>query len=619
MATKKVRKPTKAELQLDAKLSNLQDSCTIEIRMHSVTQQQERENIAQIYYWWQEAYKIPAYYNAKLAYLPPEQQRNTTDKFNFAPVLRLFYGVYTLSNSKRSRMSSALNAMHEEWEAKPKLYKQDVAKLANFIDQNKGITGLAKQQAKIAPASTPADDIRTEMLLDEYEEKQASIASTDNGYDKYSFQELRRRLGRSVHVEVTDTHRKEALQDEAQDYWRKANGIASFDLDFGVESNKRKYSLALVRVDNDKMEVINTSVEEDIIKAALLSSYRKQFASVPRNLRYVLELLRTQFIGGKIAKQLAKVPEFGVGANGKKIEIRTRVIAIPSKNTLVFSPLDCKSGLVTVSTPAKQMLNVVDSDFYLPGHIKLYLQNRLIANEDCNQFSVSNVGKVMAMHFAPCIAYVMKLENKAMPADFSYVEFVTFHPVDEVHSQVVLNDKYISTIKTKFKFSAGLVQKLAMQYADKWMMLKGDHASRPENDLCTFAVTANAFEFEIFDKADDIGADPVCLHNKKLKLAKPYKHHFKCRDLMVALSGIGALQLVGDVEMLLDGNVLVLKYSTDAASFTTAIPTYSNQTKQRNSSAFSVYQPKLYTEHKATTKYVMPIDEDALIPVYCYA
>ena len=127
MASKKP-KLTPAEKQLDEQLNTLQDSCVQELRMHYVTQQQERENIAKIFYWWQEAYKIPDYYNAKLAHLPQEQLRKTITKFNFAPVLRLFYGVNTLGDSKRSRMSSALNAIHEEWQAKPKLYKQNVAK-----------------------------------------------------------------------------------------------------------------------------------------------------------------------------------------------------------------------------------------------------------------------------------------------------------------------------------------------------------------------------------------------------------------------------------------------------------------------------------------------------------
>ncbi len=618
MATNK-SKALPIEVQLDAKLSTLQDSCAHEIVMHYQTRQQERENLAQIYYWWQEAYKLPAYYNAKLAHLPPEQLRNTTDKFNFGPVLRLFYGVYGLQDYKRSRLSSALNAMHEEWEAKPELYKQDVAKLANYIDQSKGVSGLAKQKAKIAPAASPDDEILTDIQLDEHEAKQAAASNqTDTDYDDFKFQEERRRRGRPVFVDVDDAQRREALTDEAQDYWRKANGIASFDLDFGIEANKRKYSLALVRVDDDKMSVINTSVDEEIIKSALLLSYRKQLASVPRNLRCVLEVLRTQFVGGKVADQLQKVPELGLDNDGEQVKTYSRLICIPSSNQILLSPIGSKSGLVTTSTPSRQYLNVVDGDFYLSGGPKNYLQRRLIANDDCNQFSVSNVGRVMAMHEAPCVVYVMKLTSKSMPADFAYIDFVSFDKAN-ADSQVCLDDKYIAAIKSKFKINASTMHKLAKQYADKWMTLKGDHASRPENDLCTFAISADAFQFEIFDKNEDIGADPICKHNKKLKLTNPYKHHFKCRDLMVALSGIGALQLEGDVEMLLDSNMLVFNYRNDIASYTTAIPTVNKQTGKRNEKGFVAYKPKPYTSHTAAASHVQHVDDDALTPVYCYA
>ena len=623
MATNKSRL-TQAEKQLDAKLDALQNSCVQWVHMHYVSQQQERENLAEIYYWWKDAYKIAAYYNAKLAHLPPEQRRNTTDKFNFGPVLRLFYGVNTLDDTKRSRMSAALNAIHDEWQSKPKLYKQDVAKLANYIDQNKGVTGLAKQQAKIASSPTPSEDIKTEMALDEHEAKQAVFAAAvteeeaDEAASHFAFVEERRRRGRTEHVDITDSQRKEALLDDAEDYWRKANGIASFDLDFGIEANKRKYSLALVRVDGEKLAVINSSIDEQIIKAALLASYRKEFASVPKNLRCLLEVLRTQFIGGKVAEQLGKIPEL----NDDEAEVHARLICIPSANQLLLSPINSKSGVVTLATPASQYLNVVDGDFYLPTHCKFYLSNRLLSNDDINQFAVASVPNVMAMHKAPCVVYTMKLSNKAMPADFAYIDIVSFAAStgkSKEYSQVALNEKYISAIKSKVKVSSGVMHKLAKQYADKWLKLKGNHANRPENELCTFAVGTDAFEFEIFDKKEDIGADPVCPIGKKLKLASKYKHYFKCRDLMPALSGMGALQLVGDVEVLLDDNVIVFKYSTGVASYTTAIPTVSKQSKKRSEKAFVVYQPKPYVSHANAANHTLPADENALTPVYCHA
>lgn len=636
MTTKK-KKPTKAELQLDAKLNDLQDSCTQELRMHYVTQQQERENLAQIYYWWQEASKIPDYYASKLAHLPQEQLRQTVGKINFAPVLRLFYGVTTLNDSKRSRMSSALNALHEEWEAKPKLYKQDVAKLANYIDQNSGVTGLAKQQAKIAPPPTtsashttqttiPAD-IQTDIQLDEYEAQQVAN-NAPVGFDiadsKAKSAQRRKQLGRPEHVEITDAHRKAALADEAQEYWRNANGIASFDLDFGIEANKRKYSLALVRVDGDKMAVINSTIDEEIIKAALLASYRTQYASVPKNLRCLLEVLRTQFIGERVASQLDKVPEFGIDKDetGQGIKIFKRMIFIPSANQILFSPVSSKSGVVTASTPVKTYLNITSADFFLSGGPRHYLNKRLLANDDVNQFTVNNVPRIMVLHKAPSVVYTMKITNKAMPADFAYIDIVSFgvNKDKTKHlTQVALNDEYIAAIKQKFTVSAGILHKLAKQYADKWLESKGDHASRPENDLCTFAVTANSFDFEIFDKDGNVGSNTSCVTGTSIAISAAYKHTFKCRDLMPALGGIGALQIVGNVEMLLDDNVLVFKYSTGVASYTTAIPTYNKKTRKRNENAFTTYQPKSYRSHSNSPDAAAPLDDDALTPVYCYA
>jgi hypothetical protein len=630
MASKK-SKLTPAENQLDAQLSTLQDSCVQELRMHYVTQQQERENIAKIYYWWQEAHKLPDYYNGKLAHLPQEQLRKTSTKINFSPILRLFYGVNTLNDSKRSRMSSALNAIHEEWQAKPKLYKKNVSKLANYIDQNSGVTGLAKQQAKISPPSTVSPSLTSDILLDEHEaEEAADKAENPSNYTSAPNRVSKPRPEKAVIVEVTDIQRRQALLEEAEEYWRKASGVASFDLDFGVNANKRKYSLALVRVDGKQLHFIDSSIDEQVIKSALLASYRRQFSPVPNNLRCVLELLRTQFVAGKFREQLEKAPDLGYerDEDGKFVEARKRLVFISVSSELLISPICSRSGVATSSKPRKKLLKFGNNDFYLPSYSKIYLEKRLLGNDDINQFSVANVGKIMAIHKAPSIVYAMKLTNKAMPADFAYIDVVSFSFDDRKEfTQPKLNEKYVSSIKNRFKITAHTMHKLAKQYADKWIESKGDHASRPENDLCSFAVASDALEFEIFDKAGDIGADTVCSLNKKLKLTRKLKFLFKCRDLMPALSGIGALQLDSDVELILDKNVLVFKYETTAASYTTAIPTFNKQTRKRNEDAFVVYQPKPYRNHTdraisdagSFDEFNEPIIEDDLIPVYCYA
>jgi hypothetical protein len=633
MATKAA---AKIEKELDAQLNTLQDSCVSELRMLSVTRQQERENLAKIYYWWQEAHKLPDYYNAKLAHLPPEfQNRTTSDRFNFSPVLRLFYGVYTLDESKRSRRSSVLNGLHEEWEAKPKLYKQDVAKLANYIEQNGGITGLAKKLAKITPSAVANADVRTEIALDEYEAKQVEQqAQFESDLEYVSKHGKPVRLVKHIKLEVTDAQRKEALGEVAVDYWRKANGIASFDLTFGIDTNKRQYSLALVRVDGESFEVLNTNVDETVIKSALLSSYRKQFSTVPQSLRCILESLRTQHIGGKARKQIEKTLELGFekNAQGEFVHARKRMAFCPSQNQILLSSVSSKAGVVTLATPTNQLIKSCSNDLYMPVYSRRMLERRLIENDDINQFVVSSPNTIKPYSTLPSIIYGLKLTNKAMPADFSYVDILPFVSGDALnYSQVTINSPYISAIKSKYKINPTTLHKLAKQYADKWLESKGDHANRSENELCTFAVTSTEFQFEIFEKTNEVGSNPPCPIGKKLKIFKPYKQHFKCKDLMPVLSGIGALQLEGDVEMVLDSNVLVFKYKTTAASYVTAIPTCIKATKERNTKAFTVYQPQPYSkplrskQHEIDEYFESKFDDynelvidDDLIPVYAY-
>lgn len=637
MATKKPKKPKKtaAEIKLDAQLDTLQDSCVEELRLHYVTRQQERENLVKIYYWWQEAYRLPDYYNAKLAYLPPELLRNTTDKFNFAPVLRLFYGVYTLDDPKRSRMSSALNALHEEWQAKPKLYKQDVAKLANFIEQNKGITGLAKKQVNIAPASSANADIKADIALDEYEAmaraKQAEFA---NDYEYVAKRVKLVRANKRIKLEVTDAQRKEALSEAAENYWRKANGITDFDLTFGVETNKRKYSLALLHIDGETFTVIDTNVDEAAIKSALLAAYRKQFAAVPQSLRCLLEILRTQHVGGAVRKQLEKTLELGIekNAQGKLVYARKRLVLCPANNQILLSPISSKAGVVSIATPKSRLIKETDCDFFMPGYSRSLLERRLIENDDINQFDVSSPSIFKPYNTKPSIIYGLKLTNKAMPADFGYIDILPFVSGDASnYSQVTVNTTYLAAIKSKHKIDAATMHKLAKQYADKWLDGKGNHSNRPENTMCTFTVADTYFKFEIFEKSGDVGADPICTIGKKLKLSQPYKQYFKCKDLMPALSGIAALQLDGEVEILLDSNVLAFKYKTAVASYITAIPTCIKGTDQRNSKAYIAYQPRPYSkplrsqqdeidaffEAKFDDYNELVLDDD-LIPVYMY-
>jgi hypothetical protein len=75
------------------------------------------------------------------------------------------------------------------------------------------------------------------------------------------------------------------------------------------------------------------------------------------------------------------------------------------------------------------------------------------------------------------------------------------------------------------------------------------------------------------------------------KISSAVSLNFVCLDLFPVLSSLGALQLTTDVELLLDVNVAVFKFSTAAGDFLVAVPTCDNKGKRNKSQAFVEFAP----------------------------
>ena len=66
---------------------------------------------------------------------------------------------------------------------------------------------------------------------------------------------------------------------------------------------------------------------------------------------------------------------------------------------------------------------------------------------------------------------------------------------------------------------------------------------------------------------------------------------FLSKDLCLALNGIADLPLTSDIQMAWSEDILVLRYATDIADYTVAIPT--TVAGRRKDTAFAVYAPAI--------------------------
>ncbi len=132
---------------------------------------------------------------------------------------------------------------------------------------------------------------------------------------------------------------------------------------------------------------------------------------------------------------------------------------------------------------------------------------------------------------------------------------------------------------------------VAKNGADKWLAGKGNHANRETNRYTQLTLSNKSLRLDFDYKDGKALAHFEFQLPTTAKLQTTYKQKFVCLDLMPVLSALGALQLTTDVQLLLDENVVVFKYSTGAGDFVVAVPTCDNKGKRVKSAAFTKYMP----------------------------
>ena len=99
--------------------------------------------LSELYLWWREANEIEGFLDQEYSLLP-RKPKKVNYGTNYGPLMRITFGINNLTNQKIDTYSRALNSVHREFEANPKLYEKDgAAKLTNFIDQSNGLSALA--------------------------------------------------------------------------------------------------------------------------------------------------------------------------------------------------------------------------------------------------------------------------------------------------------------------------------------------------------------------------------------------------------------------------------------------------------------------------------------------
>lgn len=613
--------------QLDSELNALQSDCDAVETKYVGARNELYKTIARVYYWWRKADAQKGYLDEKIEQMGGVFKKESKHGYNFSPVLQLVYG-NSIGDPEISKRGRVLNLLHEEYKKSPKKYGTDVVKLANYINQKSGMTkmvqdsitapsiktleALVKKQ-NIAGASDAALPTSIEINAAKQNAVNEDIAAELTEAEMLA--ELVKEYGHEYvfiqkpklveKVRLSPVVKKSKLAAEAEAYWKKNSGLGLIDADFGFETDTSNFGLAVVKRDATGVSVVNTFVDSELIKQALATAYETQYAALPASLRCMYETLKTQLLPDHVAQNMEGKWDDG---NVKKqtwekrkdsvVTVQVPVKAIPrlvhtgEANLFILSPIATDVGVCTMVAPSSNVLAKHKHDVYLAPRNKKNLERLVLNTGNMNCYKPANQASVQQA-IEP-YSHRVQLTSVADISDFYFVDFYPFAASSPTnYAQAMIDVAYEKKIKTKIHLPRSFVHAVAKNGADKWLAGKGFHANRPSNHFTQLTLNGNSLRLD-FDYKD---GKAVAHYDFPLpaatKMQGVYKQKFVCLDLFPVLSALGALQLTTDVQLLLDDNVAIFKFSTAAGDFVIAVPTCDIKGKRVNSAAFDQYIPNV--------------------------
>jgi hypothetical protein len=634
MATKAAAKKTKNPVQtkhspsaqLDLELGELQSDCDAAQKKYVCARQELYKNIARVYFWWRKAEAQNGYLEAKIKQMGGVFKKESKYGYNFSPVIQLVYG-NSIKPHEITRRGHVLNLLHEEYKKKPKMYGTDVVKLANHINQKGGfqqmivdstaiptlktLEKLAKQQNvavanssnlptsyEIAIAKQVAVD---EAVAGELSEAELLAELINEFGHEYDFVRNQKPIPK---VRLTAEIRQKRLAADAEKYWKKHSGLGLIEADFGFDTDTSNFGLAVVKRDATGVSVIDSFIDSTLIKQALAIAYEKQYPALPASLRCMYEVLKTQLLPDHVARNMQGKWDNG---NEKKwawekrknegnvcvqvpVKAMPRLVHTGNANLFILSPVATDVGVCTMVAPSSNVLEKHKHDVFLSPQSKANIENLVLNSGNMNCYQPANPTAIQQA--SEPYSHRIQLTSVADVSDFYFLDFYPFTASSIAnYGQAVLDIGYEKKLKTKVRLSRSFVHGVAKNGADKWLAGKGNHANRESNRYTQLTLSNKSLRLDFDYKDGKALAHFEFQLLTTAKLQTTYKQKFVCLDLMPVLSALGALQLTTDVQLLLDENVAVFKYSTGAGDFVVAVPTCDNKGKRVKSAAFTKYMP----------------------------
>lgn len=533
------------------------------------------EHLAAMYLWWRQAREIDGYLDGEYDKLG--LKKRTVAGINFRPLLVLVWGINNTTGQQTALHSRTLNALHDEYEARPALYAKDgVAKLANFIEQAGGATKLAGYgQQEDDHGDDSDDDPRKIPLIDPQV------------------------LLKTQALLLGNAHRH-----------AKLTPMAALPSVAGIDAEAGELGLMLVKGSPMGLQVVTYQTSSAIIDEMLVATYRRRFEVQHPKVRPLLELLQTQclpkHLEGLQATVEGKAVKNRAWAKSGTIGVR-RVLYRHETGAFVLSSTGTNSGVVSCVTPRqlpaavaehrsfKPVLADCEHDVFMAPAQRTELEERCLRNFAFNLFDVGVGAQVGNYEVPNSASHLLTLTHIANKRDRVHVPFWPFYDtLDADLQQVVPNPSYRFTPAWAATFTPAMLGKLDRQFVRPWLNSHGKHIARDKQAVIQVTFGPEQLSFDFVFQNGEYENTHAFTHRVACASTQSFVVQFASIDLMPALASLAMLPIDRAADFAVDANVLRIAFETVEGGplHEIHIPTL-DADGSRSTAAFAVYEPEL--------------------------
>jgi len=519
------------------------------ICIHNKIKHRLYRQLVRTYLWWREAKDLDGFLEAQYAQIIHKTIPVVKDDTDFGQLVLLTLGA-GLPDYTISRYSQLINKLHETYESQPQNYQNNAEnQLVHCIISHKGIINWI------------------------------------NG-------------GKNPSKKVAKSKASHKMAEKARDFYANVTQLPPITLPYNVTTNDDGYCALLVRRTDQGYELVTSSHEKAIIETLQVSSYKKDFDSLPTSVSPIFELQQTQRLPAPLQRTKEKLQAKTNPRRKALLDLKgRRTLYKHDTHELILSPTNGLPGVVSTITPSTPLFEHAQSDAFLPAAYGQMITKHCLQTYTFNEFTVSNSRQIpQCSPYEEAPTYSVDMQNGQQ---ILHVPFLSFDDsFSNIPSQVVVNPQYAFQPSWQLTVKDCWLSSLNQTLISPWLNSHGKQITLAHNQSIQIHFDQQQLTFAFYHQNGHYHfTDTVKFAQNAQGLS--LTAHYATQDIMRVLNSICDLNAIVPIEIAVNRDILRFTYETHAGKHRIFIPALDAHGK-RSTAAFTNYQPQMMSRHDAS-------------------